>query len=162
MSLLIYAQGVVPILPIPPAKDPIGRAFGWSDLTRQADSVATMVAGATRARTWLAGDRYQEASELAFHSPSLPTVFATNISGRANQYDLWPRFPERAAVGDNLVLVLDDSDLLNPHEAIRALAPHFTEANRGALVRLRRGTGEIGTRRIWTLLGWRGSWPAAR
>jgi hypothetical protein len=79
-----------------------------------------------------------------------------------NQYDLWPRFPDRAHAGDNLILVLDDSDEGDPHEAIRALAPHFNEARRGELVSLRRGAGEIGTRRIWTLVGWRGSWPAPR
>src|SRR5207237_5033864 len=31
MSLVIYAQAIVPILPISPQKDPIGRAFGWRE-----------------------------------------------------------------------------------------------------------------------------------
>ena len=162
MSVLIYGQGVAPVLPIPPRKDPIGRAFGWREVTFQADSVARAASAETHATTWLGGDRYQEAAELAFHSPEHPVTFATNLSGRPNQYDLWPRFADRAKPGDNLVLVLDDSDEGNPHEAIRALAPHFAEARRGALASLRRGAGEIGTRRIWTLVGWRGTWPAAR
>jgi 4-amino-4-deoxy-L-arabinose transferase-like glycosyltransferase len=162
MSLLIYAQGVLPILPIPPRKDPIGRAFGWTDVARVADSTARAATAESHAATWLGGDRYQEASELAFQIPSHPATFATNLSGRANQYDLWPRYADRAQRGDNLVLVLDDSDERDPHDAIKALLPHFAEARRGALVSLKRGAGEIGTRRIWTLFGWRGTWPASR
>jgi 4-amino-4-deoxy-L-arabinose transferase-like glycosyltransferase len=162
MSALIYVQGVVPILPIAPRRDPIGRAFGWREMARLADSTMLSVQSETRSATWLAGDRYQEASELAFFTPSHPTVFATNLSGRANQYDLWPRFAEVAKPGENLVIVVDDSEERNPHEAIRALSSHFAETRRGALVSLRRGTGEIGTRRIWTLIDWDGAWPPAR
>jgi 4-amino-4-deoxy-L-arabinose transferase-like glycosyltransferase len=162
MSVVIYAQGIAPILPLAPRKDPIARAFGWREMTRAADSTLQAVAAETRATTWLAGDRYQEASELAFHSPAHPRVFATNLSGRANQYDLWPGFAAVATAGDNLVIVVDDSEVGNPHAAIRALMPFFAEARRGALVSLRRGAGEIGTRRVWTLVGWRGGWPASR
>ena len=52
--------------------------------------------------------------------------------------------------------------LRHHHEAVRALMPHFAEARRGELVSLRRGNGEIGTRRVWTLVGWRGTWPVSR
>ena len=160
MSALIYVQGIVPVLPLKPPKDPIARAFGWRELTLAAESTAKVVAAETRATTWLGGDRYQEASELAFQSPDHPETFATNLSGRVNQYELWPRFPDRAKPGDNLVLVLDDSD--GPHDAIKALAPFFADARRGALVTLKRGAGEIGTRRVWTLVAWRGGWPVSR
>jgi 4-amino-4-deoxy-L-arabinose transferase-like glycosyltransferase len=162
MSVVIYAQGIAPILPLAPRKDPIARAFGWSEMTQQADTQMQRVMSETHAPTWLGGDRYQEASVLAFYTPSHPRVFSTNFSGRPNQYDLWPRFPDVAQRGDNLVIVVDDSDEGNPHEAIRALSPFFTEARRGALAPLRRGAGEIGTRRVWTLVGWRGGWPAPR
>ncbi|HTE43960.1 MAG TPA: hypothetical protein VK636_01850, partial [Gemmatimonadaceae bacterium] len=155
LSLLIYAQAVAPILPLPPQKDPIARAFGWRDLTLRSDSAARLLSGETHSTTWLGGDRYQEASELALHSPSHPTTFALNLAGRENQYDLWPRFSETARAGDNLLLVLDDSDV--PHSTVVAVGPNFAEARRGELVTLRRGDGVIATRRIWLLVNWRGT-----
>jgi hypothetical protein len=157
MSVLIYAQAMAPVLPIPAAKDPIARAFGWTELIAEADSVAKSTTAGT---TWLGGDRYQEASELSLLLPSHPTTFATNLSGRANQYDLWPGFPNLAHQGDNLLLALDDSD--QPHAAVRALLPYFAGARRGDLVVMRRGAGTIGTRRLWLLVGWRGGWPVVR
>jgi 4-amino-4-deoxy-L-arabinose transferase-like glycosyltransferase len=160
MSLLIYVQAIVPILPLAPAKDPIARAFGWRELTVAADREVQAATDSTQHRTWLGGDRYQEASVLAFYDPSHPETFATNLSGRPNEYDLWPRFRNRAQVGDNLVLVLDDSQA--PPGPIVALAPYFAQVAPAALVTLRRGSGEIGTRRIWRLTGWRGGWPADR
>lgn len=168
MSIAIYAQAIVPVLPIPPNKDPIARAFGWAELAAAADSLANATASQAAAgpsigfamrpaKTWLGGDRYQEAAALAFHVAGQPTTFATNLSGRPNQYDLWPKFPNLARPGDNLLLVLDESD--EPHAAVRALLPYFTAARRGDLVVLRRGTGAIGTRRLWLLLGWKSGWP---
>jgi 4-amino-4-deoxy-L-arabinose transferase-like glycosyltransferase len=159
MSALIYLQGVVPILPIAPRKDPIARAFGWRELAVTADSTASAIHRETSASTWLGGDRYQEASELAFHDPAHPTTFATNLSGRVNQYDLWPGFPHVARRGDNLVLALDESD--GPHDAVKVLMPYFREVRRGALVSLRRGRSEIAARRLWVLVAWRGGWPSA-
>jgi 4-amino-4-deoxy-L-arabinose transferase-like glycosyltransferase len=154
MSVVIYAQALVPILPIKPSKDPIARAFGWRELATAAQNAAPVSSGS---RTWFGGDRYQEASELAFHDASHPPTFAMNLSGRPNQYDLWPRFPEVARQGDNLILVLDDvSDL---HATIRALTPYFAAVKRGERAALKRGDGEIGARRIWVLSDWRGGWP---
>ena len=158
MSILIYVQALIPILPLKPAKDPIARAFGWTELAAAADSTANIVRAETNRRTWLGGDRYQEASELALHARGRPTTFSTNLAGRVNQFDLWPQFSLRATAGDNLVLVVDDSE--QPHGAVAALQPFFDEARRGALVTLRRGRGEIGVRRIWELRGYRGGWPA--
>lgn len=162
MSLIIYVQGIVPVLPIPPAKDPIGRAFGWSETVHLADSMASASSLNTHSRTWLGGDRYQEAAELAFQSPAHPSTFATNLGGRPNQYDLWPGFATAAAVGENLVLVLDDSPETERPAAIDSLAPHFASADRGPIAPLMRGAGQIGIRRIWTLVGWRGTWPVVR
>jgi 4-amino-4-deoxy-L-arabinose transferase-like glycosyltransferase len=160
MSILIYAQGIAPVLPIPPRKDPIARAFGWRELAVDANAIATAASAETGKTTWLGADRYQEASEIAFHLPAHPTTFATNLGGRANQYDLWPGFAVSAASGDNLVLALDESRELP--DVIRRLSPHFNSTRRGPLITMRRGDGEIGTRRLWTLFGWRGGWPAAR
>jgi 4-amino-4-deoxy-L-arabinose transferase-like glycosyltransferase len=153
MSALIYVQGVVPVLPIKPSKDPIARAHGWADASRRVDSIAA----ATGGTTWLGGDRYQEASELAFHTAARPT-FAVNLAGRPNQYDLWPRFPDVARVGDNLVLLVDDDDG-GVHGSVKSLMPFFASAVRSALVELRRGGAVIGTRRVWVLSRWRGQWP---
>jgi hypothetical protein len=159
ISVVIYVQAVAPVLPIRPSKDPIARAFGWSDLSAAARAEAKAATASNRSPTWLGGDRYQEASELSFHDPSHSRTFATNLSGRMNQYDLWPRFSDVARQRDNLVLVLDDTN--EPHATIRALSPFFSDVKRGARVALRRGEGEgeIGVRRVWQLLGWRGGWP---
>ncbi|MDB4878304.1 MAG: putative rane protein [Gemmatimonadetes bacterium] len=158
LSVVIYVQGVTPILPLAPAKDPIARAYGWHDVTVRADSVAHAATADNNGTTWLGGDRYQEAAELAIQDPAHPTTFAMNLSGRPNQYDLWPRFPDRAKAGDNLVLVLDESD--GPHDVVTLLAPYFQSVRLDHLVSLRRGEGEVGQRRLWLLSGWRGGWPS--
>ena len=160
VSAVIYVHALVPILPLAPARDPVARAFGWADVARSADSAARAATAASGAPTWLGGDRYQEAAELAFHVESNPTTFAINRAGRPNQYDLWPGFPERARPGDNLLLVLDESD--QPPGPVEQLAPFFGSVERGDRVALRRGRGEIATRRMWVLLGWGGRWPATR
>lgn len=160
MSILIYAQAIEPFLPIPPAKDPLARAFGWNDLAAAADSTARDATSTSHTTTWLGGDRYQEAAELAFQLPAHPITFATNLSGRPNQYDLWAGFPNLAHAGDNLVLAVDESNQL--HAAVAALLPYFRAARRGDLVVLRRGTGATGTRRLWLLIGWRAGWPTVR
>lgn len=159
ISAVIYVQGVVPILPIRPPRDPVARAFGWRDVTLRASAIAQQASAQTQAVTWLGGDRYQEASELAFNDPLHRPTFATNLSGRVNQYELWPGFRDRARTRDNLLLVLDDSD--EPPDAIRALQPYFASVQRDDRVELKRGTGVVGVRRFWLLEGWRGGWPRA-
>jgi hypothetical protein len=159
LSLVIYIQALTPILPVPPRRDPIGRAFGWDAVASAADAAARAV-NSDSAHTWLAGDRYQEAAELAFQLRGHPTTFSLNLGGRVNQYELWPKFKDLARPGDNLVLVLDDSE--GQHDVVKLLAPFFREARRGDLVQLRRGAGEITARRVWTLVAWSGGWPAPR
>jgi 4-amino-4-deoxy-L-arabinose transferase-like glycosyltransferase len=156
LSLAVYLHAVKPIIPIPPRKDPVGRAFGWRE-------VAAAVQQASRAplppsaRVFLAADRYQEASQIAFWLDSHPETFALNLGGRRNQYDLWPSFTDRAHPGDRLVVALDETE--GVHETIAALDPHFASILRGELVEMQRGNGVIGLRRIYTLDGWRGTWP---
>ena len=157
MSLLLYVQAVVPILPLAPRRDPIARAFGWDVLTATADSAANLVNAATGRATWLGADRYQEASELAFHDPFHRPTFSLNLSGRPNQYDLWPAFSDLAKPGDNLVLVLDES--AGSPGPITRLSPYFSDVRRSTVIALRRQQGEIGRRRLWTLVSWRGGWP---
>ena len=157
MSTLIYVQAIVPVLPLAPEKDPIARAFGWHGLTVRAESIAAGVSARTGAATWLGADRYQEASELAFHGTPHPVTFSLNVSGRRNQYDLWPRFADQARPGDNLVLVLDESE--GTPGPIRALLPYFASARRSDLLMLARRGREIGRRRLWVLVRWSGAWP---
>jgi hypothetical protein len=105
---------------------------------------------------WVAADNYQAASELAFHLPENPQTFSINLTGRPNQYDLWPSFPDRARPGDVLWLALDEG--VRP-PLIDSLAPHFATVRRDTLVRLARNGDVIKHMRIWRLAAWRGTWP---
>ena len=99
-------------------------------------------------------------SELAFHLPDRPQVFCVCLTGRHNQYELWPCFAEVAKPGDALVLLLDERNEGVVHETAALLAPWFTSVTRGAPAPLLRGTDTVTTRRVWTLAGYRGGWPA--
>ncbi len=160
VSAVIYVQAITPILPLAPPRDPIARAFGWRELAASVVNQAEATSAESGRRTWLGADRYQDAAELAFWSHGNPTTFATNVAGRPNQYDLWPSFATLAQPGDNFVLVVYDTD--EPHAALRLLAPYFRSADRGMAVPMMRGRGVVGTRRIWTLVGWSGHWPVTR
>jgi len=159
LSLAVYLHAFKPVFPIPPAKDPVARAFGWDALADGTErAIASPRSGAhPGAAAWIAADRYQEASEIAFHSPRHPETFSLNIGGRPNQYDLWPAFAARARAGDRLVVVLDETP--GTHDAIVTLTPHFDSVVRGELVELKRGDAVIAARRLYTLDGWRGGWP---
>ena len=157
MSMLIYVHGLVPILPIAPARDPVARSAGWGAVAAAVERARGTLAAESRTTTWAAGDRYQEAALLAFHDGQHRETFALNIAGRPNQYDFWPGFVDRAAFGDNLVLVVNDTEELHP--AVILLTPYFETVHRGELVTRRRGTDAVGTRRLWLLVGWKGGWP---
>ena len=157
VSAVIYVQSVVPVLPLPARRDPIARSAGWGLL---ADSVAA----ARRAlapdgvHVWIAADKYQDASELAFHLPAHPVTFSLNLSSRPNQYDLWPGFASLAHAGDDLIVALDEVPA--PHHTAVVLAPYFRSLQKGSLVPLTRSDGDVATyRRVWILRGWKGTWP---
>lgn len=178
LSTVVYAHALFDVLPLVPRRDPIARAFGFDALaagmqaaraSRQAgiaragdSTAATPARGVTR-EVWLGVDRYQDASEAAFHLPDHPEVFSLNLGGRPNQYDFWPGFADRALAGDDLVLAVDDPED-RVHEAVVRLSPHFASVARGERVDLKRDEREppISVRRIWTLEGWKGTWPARR
>jgi hypothetical protein len=158
VSLVIYMQSVAPVLPLPASRDPVARSAGWGQLADSAAAARRAIIGDT-VHVWYAADKYQDASELAFHLPGRPATFSANLSGRPNQYDLWPGFPELAHRGDDLVLVLDDVPWT--HHTAEVLAPHFRSATKGSLVPLRRRDGGLAAqRRNWILRGWDGTWPA--
>ena len=149
-------QAWKPLIPLAPRKDPIARAHGWDQLASVVDSMSrdAFVAPQDIATTsgnsstrWLAAERYQDASELAFHLPGHPQVFSLNIAGRANQYDLWPTPYSEIRNGDALVASFD----ANPDGDARAavVASWFRESREGPVVALRRGAGEVAHRKVW-------------
>jgi len=158
LTMLIYAHAIVPFLPLNIALDPTAAGFGWDSLAAHVDSARRARIGASGA-TWVAGERYQEASELAYHLADHPTTFTIDVHARANQYDLWPLFPQRAHAGDGLVLVLGLYTLAENDPVIAALKPHFDNITLREIVALRRGTTVRAWRRIWVLDGWHGTWP---
>ena len=144
-----YLQMLTPVLPF--HEEMIRRGHGWEEVARRVGSLRRSQ------RTWVAGNTYQDASELAFHLPDHPRVFALNLRSRDNQYSAWPGFPDVARHGDDLVYVLANRrDSPGP---ITDLSANFARA------RLVDSTGptaeqpEVPTRRIWLLEDWRGSWP---
>jgi len=155
LSLATYVNAYVPVLPVPARRDPAARAAGWDAL---ADAV-TRATSADSARVHIAADRYQDASEMAFHLPGHPRAYSLNMGGRRNQYDLWPSFQQTARAGDDLVLVLDDTP--QPPAQIAALTPHFSAVLRGDSARLERGGDLVKQFRLWRLRAWRGTWPGA-
>jgi 4-amino-4-deoxy-L-arabinose transferase-like glycosyltransferase len=157
MSVLIYLHAAFGVLPIPARKDPLARSAGWRELAARAEAARLATADAHTGASWLGADRYQDAAELAFCSPSHPSTFAMNLSGRGNQYDLWPGFPDVARAGDALVVVVDETP--DVHGTVARLAPHFTSVTRGDVVDLRTRRGVVSQRRLWILSGWRGGWP---
>jgi hypothetical protein len=124
---------------------------------------------------FVAADRYQDASQIAFHGTAAPTTFSLNLAGRRNQYDYWPAFPDVARHGDVLIVALDDvrpegagatmfvraDTAPHPHRVVAALAPHFSEVRPGPLV-AGFGDPDHDRRRVWILEGWRGTWPGRR
>jgi hypothetical protein len=143
-----YLEMLTPVAPGP--EQLIRRGHGW-------DAVAGRVSRLRTTHSWVAGNTYQDASELAFQLPDHPRVFALNLRSRANQYSVWAGFPAVARPGDDLIFILADR-----HETpavIADLRPFF------AGVRAADSTGptaeqpEVPARRIWTLEGWRGQWP---
>jgi 4-amino-4-deoxy-L-arabinose transferase-like glycosyltransferase len=156
MSVLIYTQAIAPIFPIPARKDPVARSAGWLNFSTRVQNAAARTAGA--GDTFIGSDRYQDVSELAFNLTNRPTTICTCVSGRRNQYDLWPGFPAQAKAGDNLVLAIDDTSA-RPN-APTLLQPHFSSVTRGELIPVMRGKDTVTMRRIWRLAGYRGGWPS--
>ena len=120
---------------------------------------ATVPASVT---AWVGGERYQEASELAFHLPDHPPTFVIDVRARPTEYDRWPSFAQRARRGDALVLVLGTFRSPAADPVIAVLAPHFDRVTLREVVALRRGQSVKAWRRVWLLEGWRGDWPAAQ
>ena len=157
LVVVALVQLATPVLPLPARRDPVARAYGWRTLAMAADSMRREVA-APSGTSWLGADRYQDAAEIALLAPGHPPVFALNLGGRPNQYDLWPSFAGSAHAGDALIVAIDTGTAEG--DVAHALAPHFNAAAPGRRVALMRHGDTVAVRRLWTFSGWRGSWPA--
>jgi 4-amino-4-deoxy-L-arabinose transferase-like glycosyltransferase len=155
LTIVALAHVAVPFLPIAPRKDPGARLRGWESLAGAVKAEATDV---PPERRFVAAARYQEAALIAWHDVDHPAVGAVNLLGRRNQYDIWPRFQDRAAPGAALVLVVPDTS--QSPALVDSLRPHFGSAQPGPLVAVVYRGDTLTLRRPWTLRDWRGSWPA--
>lgn len=148
---LVAVQAWKPVFPVAPSKDPIARAYGWDTLAAAVDLARHDAFFDSTTNRWVAADRYQDASELAFHLPDQPVVFSLNLGGRPNQYDLWPTAYERVRVGDGLVATFDAD--ANGDSLATRVGTWFEQFKEGPLVALRRNGGLVATRRVWLYRG---------
>ncbi len=147
-TLVLAVHAATGILPLRPRRDPISRAHGWNDLATAVQRIATDSSRSCSAM-WIAADRYQEASELAFHLPGRPRVFALNLGGRPNQYDLWPSIYSVARPTDCALIVLDDT----PAELTVLRKLGAASSVRVAIASMSSRGQTIGTRAIWLVRG---------
>ncbi|MBC8086610.1 MAG: glycosyltransferase family 39 protein [Phycisphaerae bacterium] len=148
--VVVFAAAVQswkPVVPVAPARDPIARAHGWTTLATAVDRARrdNFLDGAdTR---WVAAERYQDASELAFNLPDQPRVFSLNLAGRANQYDLWEGARDELRPDDAMVATFDATTVGDSLAGV--VGGWFASSRRGETVQLRREDGVISERRIW-------------
>jgi hypothetical protein len=162
LSAIVCIHAVYPIIPLRADRDQVAKAYGWELLGHVVDQHVDAMQGRMPAgrNLYVAAERYQDASELAFHMQAHPRVYSLNLMGRANQYDLWSTFQEFASPGAGLILVLDDEDggpQTEPRE-IRKLACCF-HIDPGESVALMRRDSPVTRKRLWYLSQWNGEWP---
>jgi 4-amino-4-deoxy-L-arabinose transferase-like glycosyltransferase len=155
LTAIALAHVAFPFLPIAPRKDPAARLRGWESLATAVGTEGTAAAAGTR---FVAAARYQEAAFIAWHDSTHPDVGAVNLLSRRNQYDIWPRFQDRAQVGATLVLLVPDTSATPA--LVASLRPHFEGAEGGPIAAVVYRGDTLALRRPWTLSNWRGSWPA--
>lgn len=151
MLLLVAIQAWQPLLPLKPRKDPIARAHGWQTLAQAVDSVRTQTLTQSGSTTWVAGERYQDASELAFHLTGQPEVFALNLGGRSNQYDIWPNAYQRIQPADNLIAVFDAN--AKGDSLAMLVGDWFSTVQQGPEIALQRNGRDVTRRRVWLYKG---------
>ncbi|MFI5238505.1 MAG: ArnT family glycosyltransferase [Gemmatimonadales bacterium] len=145
--LLVAAQAVARVIPVSPRRDPISKAYGWPDVARAVQQAQSYARGCSA--IWIAADRYQDASELAFNLRDNPRVFALNLGGRANQYDLWTSIYSVARPSDCAIIVVDDGSA--GERVVRRIGAAGAELVGGAVLTWR-GV-PVGRRAIWLVRG---------
>jgi len=151
---VVYIQALVPVLPIDVRRDPIAQAHGWESLAGVTEESQESLLSAGCPSVYVATNRYQEASELAFHLSDHPTVFSLNVRRRSNQYALWPSFEDTASAGDCLVFV--DIDDGWARQIVGDLEGRFASMVEIGPTQRRRGRGVTADYRLWAFTGWTG------
>ena len=151
---VIYLQALVPVLPIDARRDPIAQGHGWESLAGVTEDARTRLLGGRCPSVHIATNRYQEASELAFHLADHPAVFSLNIRRRGNQYALWPGFEDTASAGDCLVFVNIDNGWAR--QIVADLAGRFDAMVEIGPTQRKRGRGVTADYRLWAFTGWTG------
>jgi 4-amino-4-deoxy-L-arabinose transferase-like glycosyltransferase len=151
---VIYVQALVPALPIDARRDPIAQGHGWESLAGMTDGARNQLLDAGCPSVYVATNRYQEASQLAFHLPGHPTVFSLNVRRRSNQYAIWPGFEATASDGDCLVFV--DIDDGWARRIAADLDGRFGESVEIGHTQRKRGRGVTADYRLWGFSGWTG------
>lgn len=144
---VLALQAAAPILPVAPKRDPVSRAYGWDSLAVAVDRARHDPWLSGTVDRWVAGNIYQDASELAFHLPDKPLVFSLNLAVRTNQYDVWRNAWGRVRPGDGLVLAIENNN--KGDSLARVVGTWFDATKRGETVALKRRGGEITTRQLW-------------
>lgn len=151
-----YLQAAHPMLPIAARKDPMARNAGFRELAAHVadlrDSLGEEVVPAYR--SFVAAQKYQDASELAYWLPGHPEIFSINAGYRPNQYDLWPTLRDSASPGSSLVLIgpadgADSAPAVNP--GLSELAPHYHRVTLLSIFALGRNGSVRERKRIWLL-----------
>ena len=151
---VIYVQALVPAIPIDSRRDPIAQGHGWRSLAAETDDARAGLLDAGCPAVHVATNRYQEASELAFHLPDRPAVVSLNIRRRSNQYAIWPGFEDRANIGDCLVFV--DIDDGWARQIVADLGERFAATTEIGPTSRKRGRGVTADYRLWGFTDWRG------
>ena len=152
---VFYVQALVPALPIDARRDPIAQGHGWESLAGVTDSARVKLLDEGCPSVYVATNRYQEASELAFHLSDHPTVFSLNVRRRSNQYALWPGFEDTASAGDCLVFV--DIDDGWARQIVTDLGGRFESTAEIGPTQRKRGRGVTADYRLWAFTGWTGA-----
>jgi len=148
ICVVAVVDAVGHVLPLPARRDPVSRAQGWSDLAAGVERARRSLPPACSA-TWIVADRYQDASELAFHLPAQPRVFALNIGGRPNQYDLWPQLSSLASPSDCVLFVVDNG----ARGAATVQQVHADRAVPLGTIDMHWGRDVVAQRAVWLLQG---------
>jgi 4-amino-4-deoxy-L-arabinose transferase-like glycosyltransferase len=147
LLVIVAVQAWQPVLPLKAPRDPLARAYGWDTLAAATNSARRDPFLDGSVDVWVAANRYQDASELAFHLPDQPTVFALNLASRRNQYDLWDTAHDRVRPGDGLVVVFEAN--AKGDSLANVVGTWFRDHRAASTVDLKRGDGVITQRRIW-------------
>jgi len=146
LAVTILGHGT-DVLPVPPSLDPTTRLKGWRDLGNAVSRLWREMP--TPERTFLASDRYQITSELAFYVDGRPPAYNVNLGRRLNQYDLWEG-PD-ARVGWDAIYVQEGTG--RPDERLTAA---FERVEGPSVVEVRRRERTVRTFSLYRGFGFRG------